>query len=400
LGLARVLRLSGDGDTLWTRELAVPGGDFLAEAFEPDGAGGGVIVGRVKRERVDWDNCAVAFDSAGSMTWWSGWGSSANEFLTGGLRLAGGWLVCGVTQESGEDDVRLDWLDDSGHVTRTVVLAEPGPQVSSDLAWSWDGSLLLAVNELPGGGQYSSITLRKLDTTGRAVWSRRFDDSLWDEGRAMASRPDGGTAIAGFSSTLAHGMQGLLVRADSTGQVSWYRQYGFDGSDRFFAVSAVPWGGIVLAGESYPRGGGSSDLYFVRVDVHGAMTWERLIGGDADDFGCAVACLADSGFVIAGGSGSSGERDVYVVRTDAAGIVGMADVTGPLRPPSAHSTLFSDRVRLPAGAGRLTIVSADGRVVASAEPGGLWTGPAAGVYLVRDRGRVIARLVKLGGHRP
>lgn len=395
-GVVRVLRLSSDGDTLWTRGSAIPGGSFLSHTFEPGSAGGGIVVGRVKRERVDWDNCVLALDSTGAMIWWNSWGSAANELLTGGLRLADGWLVCGVTQESGEDDVRLDWLDDSGRVTRTVILAEPGPQVPFDLAWSWDSSLLLAVNELPGGGQYSSVTLRKLDTTGRAVWSRRFDDSLWDEGRALASRPDGGTAIAGFSSTLTHGMQGLLVRADSTGQVSWYRQYGFDGSDRFFAVGAVPSGGVVLAGESYPRGGGSSDLYLVRVDAGGAMSWERLIGGDADDFGCAVACLADSGYVIAGGSGAGGERDVYVVRTDAAGVVGVADGAGPQLPP-VRSTLFSDMVRLPAGTEGLTILSADGRVVAAAEPGGLWTGPAAGVYLVCDRGRVVARLVKLGG---
>jgi hypothetical protein len=398
-GAVRVLRLDGAGDTLWTRVLTIPSTQFQAALFVPD-PGGGLVVGRARRDRVDWDNCILALDSLGGLTWWNAWGSSYNEFLVGALRLADGWVTCGATLESGEYDVHLDWLDDSGAVVRSATLSENGPQIPGGLTWSWDSSYLLAVNQVPGGNQYSWISLRKIDSAGTVIWSRRYGDTLWDEARSIVDLGAHGCVMAGFAGSPDSGMQGAVSRADSSGQAIWARQYGHAGSDRFHAAAVTADGDLVFAGEAFPQAGGASDIYLLRVHAAGTMVWERVIGGVEDDFADVVLPLGDSGFVLAGGSGSAGSHDTYVVRTDAAGIVGLSGQSpaGADIGFASRSLLFGSHVRLPAGVGLVTIVGSDGRLLCRARPGTRW--PAsddipAGVFLARYDDGGTVRLVKV-----
>ncbi len=392
----RLLRLTGNGDTLWTRIVAIPGSSFQAQAFIPSEPGGGLVVGRLRRERSDWDNCAVAIDSNGALLWWNSWGSTAGEGLTAGVRSVSGWVVCGYTLENGDYDFRLHWLGDSGSVVRSVMIVESGPQYPSGIVGGKSGTFLLVVNQLPGGIRSSWVTLMKFDSSGSVLWQRRYGDVLWNEARALVLLPGGGVGVLGFSASTEYGMQALATAVDSSGQVGWLRQYGGSGSERLLGGAVTGDGSLVGCGETQPLGIADGGIYLVRIRSDGVLAWERRIFEPAGCFGTAILPLGDTGLVIAGGLGVAGNRDAFVVWTDSLGRVGLSDVPAESPVLARPSGLVVNEVFLPSG-GRWCVYGAGGAVA------GVWRGGdivnvarlAVGVYVARCEDGRSMRLVRI-----
>jgi len=92
-------------------------------------------------------------------------------------------------------------------------------------------------------------------------------------------------------------------------------------------------GGYVIAGQTDSFGAGDGDLYLVKTDTLGDTLWTRTYGGTGSEWSylwiCSVKQTADGGYIIAGSTNSFGvgNFDVYLIKTDANGLVGPAGVT-------------------------------------------------------------------------
>ncbi|MEM9683632.1 MAG: FHA domain-containing protein, partial [Pseudomonadota bacterium] len=95
----------------------------------------------------------------------------------------------------------------------------------------------------------------------------------------------------------------------------------FGGSkvDSFRAVAALKGGGFLAVGSTESAGAGGFDLWMVRLDQSGRRLWEKRFGGEADDYGLAVAATADGGALVAGAADN--RRFIWVLRTDDKGDV-------------------------------------------------------------------------------
>ncbi len=109
--------------------------------------------------------------------------------------------------------------------------------------------------------------------------------------------------------------------APSGENVVFERLFGGSGRDRGVSVHQTRDGGYVVAGGTSSSGAGSQDVYLVRIDPGGEELWSRTYGGTALDNGWSVLETPDGGFIIAGFTGSfgAGGVDVYLIRTDPAG---------------------------------------------------------------------------------
>jgi len=88
-----------------------------------------------------------------------------------------------------------------------------------------------------------------------------------------------------------------------------------------FFVLIVPQVIITLPIPLPPFAGLGENMYLIRVDQIGNVKWDYAYGGNLLDIGHTVHQCTDGGFVIAGSTESygSGERDMWVVRTDYSG---------------------------------------------------------------------------------
>ncbi len=187
-----------------------------------------------------------------------------------------------------------------------------------------------------------------LDPDGNIIWERSFGGADDDFATCAAETTDGGFVVAGYSRSPAGGNKVApnhgegdfwVVRLDPTGNKLWDQSYGGTGDEEAFGVVSTPGGSLVVAGNSasLPSGNkhglnyGLYDLWLLRLDPGGDVTWEQVYGGDSDDgyYSVSLQKMPDGGFLVgadscSGATGNKtspnfGQDDFWILRLDTSG---------------------------------------------------------------------------------
>lgn len=110
-----------------------------------------------------------------------------------------------------------------------------------------------------------------------------------------------------------------LVKA----QITFSKEYGgnFDEDGRWMEQTADS--GFIMVGGTETYSSGQSDIWLVRTDAYGNVLWNKSYGSTQFDFANMVRNTRDGGFVIAGFTGSYGavNNDGWIIKTDGSGNV-------------------------------------------------------------------------------
>jgi hypothetical protein len=133
----------------------------------------------------------------------------------------------------------------------------------------------------------------------------------------------GGYAIFGTKDMGATNLRDFwLIRTDVNGNHLWNHTYGGTEIDRARNIIEVSTGGFALIGITESYGAGNIDIWLVRVDAAGNHLWNTTFGGPGDDnIVYAVVEATGGGFAIPSATDrfSPGNRDAWLIRTDASG---------------------------------------------------------------------------------
>ncbi len=173
----------------------------------------------------------------------------------------------------------------------------------SDIIPTPDGGSLAA-----GHGEvypeYDDFLLVRHTAGGGKLWHGVYGDNS-TEGRSVAETPDGDYIVTGESSPLT------LLKVDSLGNEKWERYIPGYSIGNSIAVTSDS--GYAIAGYS------GSNHCLVRTDSDGDLLWSKLYGQGLSDYRNSLATTPDGGFIIAGNDDDWVDSDFYVVRTDSAG---------------------------------------------------------------------------------
>ncbi|WP_101067573.1 hypothetical protein [Roseovarius salinarum] len=156
------------------------------------------------------------------------------------------------------------------------------------------------------------------------TWERVFGTSEDDKAQGATAHPDGGFVAVGNSRLRnGHDYDAWILHFSDAGHLLWNRSLGGAGADQLYDVARGADGGFMAVGHTRSRGNGESDAWLVKVALDGDPVFDGAIGGPGNDRARAVAALPGGGFAVAGFSASTGEgdRDLWVLRLDAAGRV-------------------------------------------------------------------------------
>jgi len=106
------------------------------------------------------------------------------------------------------------------------------------------------------------IYLFKTNAQGDSLWARIYGRGI---GRSVEQTADGGYILAGGTSNVC------LVRTNPSGDTLWTRTYGGAGSDVNYSVLQTPDGGYITAGHTYSFGAGAYDVYLIKTDSLGNL---------------------------------------------------------------------------------------------------------------------------------
>ena len=189
-----------------------------------------------------------------------------------------------------------------------------------------------------------ACTVADVCAGGNCVGAAQFFGNTYgavgdDSANGLATLKDGGSAIIGttYSEVLPGGQFGFgesdiwLVRTDATGKLSWSMTYGGSGIDQAKDITAVSAGGFGIVAwttsvdlPAYPKSDPwNSHLWLIRTDANGKMLWSRLYLNDAAQ--ARIVVTNTGGFAVASYLSvgvlptGQGNYDFRLLRTDAAG---------------------------------------------------------------------------------
>jgi len=235
----------------------------------------------------------------------------------------GGYIVAGFTYSLGTGDypdVYLVKTDAAGDTVWTRTYGGSSYDWGKSVAQTTDGGYIIAGYTRSFGAGGDDIYLIKTDAAGDTVWTRTYGGSSYEWGLSVAQTADGGYIIAGKTESFGAGLEDVyLVKTDAAGDTVWTRTYGGSDSDVGYSVAQTTDGGYIVVGYTKSFGAGEKDVYLIKTDAAGDTVWTRTYGGSERDGGESVAKTSDGGYIIAGYTESFGTFDVYLVKTDTAG---------------------------------------------------------------------------------
>lgn len=151
---------------------------------------------------------------------------------------------------------------------------------------------------------------------------KKYSSSVFDTGNGIVELPNGDYAITGSSGAFdENSSQAFLMIVDSQGEWKWTKAYGGDGDEVGVRVMHLPGDGFLIAG--YTNSTPERDYNFIlyKTDEDGELQWEKQYGGDNWEILRDAALLPDGGVILVGQTEGQTTNDIdgFMVRTDAQG---------------------------------------------------------------------------------
>ncbi len=311
-----VIQLSLASDERWYRNYGGSGSDHLRSGFGlPDG--GFIVCGWTTslpgtRGPNAW---VLRLDAGGGVIWSRILGDVDDTQYAHCVRPTsdGGFIVAGERQTGGASRLALYKLDATGAVTWSQ--EHGGPERSIGYAVEQtadDGYIVTGLRETAG---QERLWMLKTTSAGAEDWSRDYLlGSPYNAGRALGLRTGGYAVLGGGDKQL------WFLGLDATGDEDWNTDFGDGGWDQGFALTAMPAGGYLLGGYLEVGGAADRELFLVRTNAAGAESWRKVHGGVGQDEARAVIPW-ESGSIVAGvtDTASAGGADIWLFMLDASG---------------------------------------------------------------------------------
>lgn len=235
-----------------------------------------------------------------------------------------GYVIVGSTSSfgAGIQDFYLLRTNANGDTLWTHTYGGATKDQALSVRETTDGGYIMAGVTDPSGSDSGNVYVIKTDAAGTVAWPRTFGGSYYDAGTCVRQTTDSGYIVAGATGTSIIDLaNALLLKLNSAGNQSWSRNFGGLGADFASAVEQTSDGGYILAGFTAPFLSLIGDVYLIKTNSSGTLTWSRTFGGDSLDIALSVLQTSDGGYILAGMTKSfgAGEYDAYVVKTNSSG---------------------------------------------------------------------------------
>jgi len=321
--------------------------------------------------------------AAAQTSWWRTYGGTLTDQGWSVQQTSdGGYIIAGRTYSfgAGNSDVYLTKTNTPGDTLWTRTYGGTSEDDGYSVQQTTDSGYIITgyTASFSAGGVY----LIRTNASGDTLWTRTY--GYLGDGRGVQQTSDGGFIIAGAGYRDVY-----LIKTTASGDTLWTRTYGGTSEDVGTSVQQTLDGGYIVAGYTLTFGAGGYDAYLIKTDASGDTMWTRTYGGTGDDQGYSVQQTSDGGYIIAGRTYSfgAGNSDVYLIKTDSLGNVGVAEPSdvrptgAPLLPVQPNP--FHSFARVPGHETELFALSdVTGRQVAICKGDRVGAGLRPGVYFL------------------
>jgi hypothetical protein len=269
------------------------------------------------------DMFLAKYDSTGTLSWSKTWGGTGYD---GGNSLIqtsdGGYAVTGqtVSYAVGGTDMFLAKYDSTGNLSWSKTWGGTGTDIGYSLVQTSDGGYAVTGETGFGDSSNGNIFIAKYDSTGNLSWNKTWGPTAsLDTGRSIVQTSDGGYAVTGSTNGSI-----LIAKYDASGNLSWNKTWGGTGTDQGNSLVQTSDGGYAVTGYTQSYGAGNYDMFIVKYDASGNLSWNKTWGGTSTEYSQSLVQTSDGGYAVAGYTLSygAGGYDMLLVKYDASGNIG------------------------------------------------------------------------------
>jgi len=188
------------------------------------------------------------------------------------------------------------------------------------------GYIIAGYTESFGAGG-ADVWVLKLNTDGTVAWEKAYGDVDSDEVTCVRETSDEGYIAAGRTNSFGDGDSDMWVlKLDSVGDITWQYRYGGGDFDRASCIEETPDpGGYIMAGDTWSVVSGitgDSDIAVVKLDSNGYIAWQKTYGDIDDETVSSIQETSDGGYIVAGATRSfGGISKAWVLKLTSAGAI-------------------------------------------------------------------------------
>ena len=340
-----ILKFDQTGTVSWQKTYGGNGGGYYDVAFSirQTSDGGYIVAGFTNSFGAEDGNIWILkLDQTGSITWQKtyGFGIISGFFMSFySIRQTsdGGYIVAGDTSYfgAGARDVFILKLDQAGHVSWQKTYGGSADDYAYSIQQTKDGGYIVAGSTYCFGAGSQDFWVLKLDQSGNVSWQKTYGEHSNDYANSIQQTKDGGYIVAGSTGSFgAGGWDMWILKLDQTGAVSWQKTYGGSGYDYATSIQQTSDGGYIVAGTTNSFGAGDEDMCILKLDQTGAVSWQKTYGGSGYDFNRNFSeCIqqtTDGGYIVAGRTYcfGAGSQDNWILKLDGNGNINNCDIVG------------------------------------------------------------------------
>jgi len=320
-GDAWMVKLNKNGDTVWTRTMG-GSADDLAKAALPTSDGGFIVAGETwsnnsgdvgaNHGQVDW--WIIKLKSNGDTAWTRLVGTNQYEHLNSIVPALNGDFIVGGSRNIPSSSILIAKFDRNGNQLWEKNFNGFGESAANSMSVALDGSIYVAAST----GSYSDYRILKLDAYGEAIWNKVFGSNQTDVPESIQTTLDGGCIVAGTTTGSEngdvtgknHGNTDLWVmKLNAAGDITWNKLFGGSSFEMYYrnaGIAFTPDGGYVLAGSSSSSDGdvgsnkGREGTWVFKLNNSGQILWSKAFTDADDGVGRALLMGTDGSFWVAG----------------------------------------------------------------------------------------------------
>jgi len=257
-----------------------------------------------------------------------------------------GYIVTGATCSFGAgcDDLFLAKFNSSGDLIWAKTVGGTERDFGNSVVLTSDGGYIVtgATYIILGAGDYD-LFLVKFNSSGDLIWAKTVGGTYGEWGNSVVQTSDGGYVVTGTTDGFGAGGDDLfLCKFNSSGDLTWAKTVGRAMYERGRSVEQASDGGYIVTGETWSFGTGGSDLFLVKFNSSGDLTWAKTVGGTYNDRGNSVALTYDGGYVVTGETGSfSASSDLFLVKFNSSGDLAWAKTVGEASDDTGYSVILT-----------------------------------------------------------
>jgi hypothetical protein len=165
------------------------------------------------------------------------------------------------------------------------------------------------------------VFLMKTDSKGTVAWKKRFAWTGGAEAKAVRQTSDGGFIVTGQTITTNNYHRVYLLKTDAAGnaEAGWPKIFGSSNSVGEAVLELSD--GYMIVGTRYVNAQDYEDVYVIRTDTAGNITWENYyhsFSRGVGDLGRSIAVTPDNNYVITGATGYLGWK-AFLLKIDGQG---------------------------------------------------------------------------------